>query len=288
MRRLPPSVFAVAGFVLACGTAAALAAPQASSPVLSAPPATPARAAADAGAALSRITLPAGSQRLAAAPRALRGSSGPDFTMAYATFKTATAYWRLANGAAATALLAQAPRGSSTWSYPGELSGAQITLPARGGWLGPRWLVIETRPDPGAAGRWLAEIQAVAVWTPWRLELPGAVASVTVRRLQDGAVLADVTDAGRVARIVAAVNALAVDDAIHAVYACPFGPAGKLPGFELSFTDSTGALLATAKTEWCPLDVSLKVGTHAPQQLIAGNLVATLERILGIALPPAF
>lgn len=281
-------MFAVAGLVLACGTAAALAAPQASSPVLTAPATTPVRAAADAGAALLRITLPAGSQRLATAPRALRGALEPDFTMAYVTFKTATAYWRLANGSAASALLAQAPRGSSSWSYPGDLSGAQITLPARGVWFGPSWLVIETRPDPSRAGRWLAEIRAVVVWTPWRLQLPGDVASVTVRRLQDGAVLAEVTNAGRVAQIVAAVNALAVDDAIHAVYACPELPAGKRPGFELSFTGSTGALLATATTEWCPLDVSLKVGTHAPQQLVAGNLAATLERILGITLPPAF
>jgi hypothetical protein len=281
-------VFAVAGFVLACGAAAALAAPQAPSPVLTAPAATRAQAATDAAAALSRITLPAGSRRLATAPRALRGADGPDFTMAYATFRTATAYWSLADGAAASALLAQAPHGSSTWSYPGELSGAQISLPARGGWFGPSWLVIETKPDASNPGRWLAEIQAVVVWTPWRLELPGDVASVTVRRLQDDRVLADVTDAGRVARIVAAVNALPVDDAIHAVYACPELPVGKRPGFELSFAGSTGALLATATTEWCPLDVSLKVGTHAPQQLITGNLTATLEGILGITLPPAF
>ena len=194
-------MFAVAGLVLSCGTAAALASPQASSPVLSAPAGTAARGAADARAAL-RITLPAGSQRLTAAPRSLRGALEPDFTRAFATFKTATAYWSLAGGAAASALLAQAPRGSSSWSYPGGLRGAQITLPGRGAWFGPSWLVIETRPDPSAGGRWLAEIQAVVVWTPWRLELPGDVASVTVRRLQDGAVLARVTDAGRVVGVI--------------------------------------------------------------------------------------
>ncbi|MGA3362708.1 MAG: hypothetical protein ABSD82_11845 [Solirubrobacteraceae bacterium] len=290
MRKLTPLVLALAVLVVVCATAvSSRAASSVSSPVLRAPAGTAAAAARDARAALAAVALPAGSVRLATAPRALRAEPvGPDFTLPYVTFKTATEYWSLPDAGAASALLAQAPKGSSTWLDSGALSGAQIMLRSLGRWIGPRWLVIETKPDPGAGGRWLAELQGVAVWTPQRLVLPGDVASVTVRRLQDGATLATVTSAAQVASIVATLNGLAVDDAIRAVYACPALQSGRKPGFELLFDGSTGALLASATTEWCPNDVSLKVGTHGPQQLIAGDVVGALEKILGIALPPAF
>jgi hypothetical protein len=287
MRKLTPSVLALTFLVVVCGTS--WAALSGSSPVLRAPAGTAAAAAADARAALAAVAPPAGSRRLATEPRALRAEPvGPDYTMPYVTFRTATEYWSLRDAGAANALLAQAPKGSSTWLDPGALSGAQIMLRSLGRWMGPRWLVIETKPDPGAGGRWLAELQGVAVWTPQRLVLPGDVASVTVRRLQDGATLATVTSAAQVAAVVATVNGLAVDDGIHAVYACPALQSGKRPGFKLLFDGSTGALLASASTEWCPSDVSLKVGTHGPQQLIAGDVVGELQKILGIALPPAF
>jgi hypothetical protein len=287
MRKLTPSVLALAVFVVVCATAVSSWA--ASSPVLRAPAGTEAAAAADARAALAAVKLPEGSVRLTSEPRVLRAEPvGPGLTMPYVTFRTATEYWSLPDAGAASALLAQAPKDSSTWLDPGALSGAQIMLRSLGRWMGPRWLLIETKPDPGAGGRWVAELQGVAVWTPQRLVLPNDVASVTVRRLQDGATLATVTGAAQVQAIVATINGLAVDDGIDAVFACPAMQSGKRPGFELLFAGSTGALLASATTEWCPDDVSLKVGKHAPQQLIAGNVVGELEKILGIALPPVF
>jgi hypothetical protein len=290
MRKLTPSVLVLAFFVVVCGMAvSSRAASSASSPVLRAPAGTEAAAAADARAALAAVKLPEGSVRLTSEPRVLRAEPvGPGLTMPYVTFRTATEYWSLPDAGAASALLAQAPKDSSTWLDPGALSGAQIMLRSLGRWMGPRWLLIETKPDPGAGGRWVAELQGVAVWTPQRLVLPGDVASVTVRRLQDGATLATVTSAAQVQEIVAAVNGLAVDDAIDAIFACPAMQSGKRPGFELLFAGSTGVLIASATTEWCPSDVALRVGTHGPQQLIAGNVVDELERILGIALPPIF
>jgi hypothetical protein len=276
-----------AALVLACGVALAASAP--SSPEVHAPAATAAQAAADARAAVAAVAIPAGSQRLEALPSALRGSIGPDYSQAYATFATATEYWQLANAGAAATLLAQAPKGSSSWSNWASWSqGVQITLPAGGSWMGPRWVVIAATADPGHTGRWVAAVSATFVWTPYRLELPGDSSSVTVSRLQGGSVLARVSDAKRVAAIVAVIDALAVDDAVHAVYACPAEPAGEKPGFELSFADASGAVVATASTEPCPPDVSLRVGRRGPQQLILGDLRAQLQRILGISLPPVF
>jgi len=100
------------------------------------------------------------------------------------TFKTASAYWRLAGGAAARALLAQFHHTAISETGPGEVHFVQVTLPVQGAWMGPRWLTIETAP--GAGGHWLAELQGVAVWTPSRLELPGDVAAVTVTSLRTG------------------------------------------------------------------------------------------------------
>jgi hypothetical protein len=290
--RLRASLIATVTLALGCAAIAAAS----SSGVLDAPAATASRAAADARASLDRITLPAGSRRLPVAPPGLRGPLEPDFTMGYRTFRTATEYWRLATAADAAQLLAQAPVASTTWSDPGGVRGAQIALAPAGPWIGPRWLVIEIRPDPSTAGAWLAELQAVAVWTPWRLEIPADVASVTVTRLQDGAKLATVSAPAQVAQIVAAVNGLAVDDAVDAVFSsarnalrdCPALLSGKKPGFALSFDAASGTMLASANTEWCPADLALRVASHAPQQLILGDLVARLQGILGITLPPAF
>ena len=276
----------MAAVVALCGSAAASSASQAASPVLAAPAATAAQAGADARTALGAVRLPVGSQRLSSAPRTLSDEpTGPDLTRPYASFKTAIAYWRLASSAAANALLAQARHPAMSESGPGDLRIVQITLPAEGAWMGPRWLTIETKP--GAGGHWLAELEGVAVWTPYRLELPSGVATVSVSRLQDGSVLARVSGAAEVGRIVAAVDALAVDDAIHAVYACPAEPLGVRRGFELSFAASSGAVLATATTIFCPQDLALKVGTHGPQELLLGGLVAQLQKILAITLPPA-
>jgi hypothetical protein len=287
MSRIARPALALAVLVALCGSAVADGASRASTPVLKAPAATVARAAADARAALSAVSLPAGSQALPSAPHALAAEpGGPDLTQPYATFKTATAYWRLASAAAASALLAQARHPAISETGPGDLHLTQIMLATEGAWMGPRWLTIETKP--GSGGHWLAELQGVAVWTPYRLELPSAVAAVSVRRLQDGSLLADVRSPAQVARLVAAVNALAVDDAIHAVYACPAEPVGKRPGFQLSFLTGSGAVLATATTVACPPDVALRVGTHGPQELILGGLAGRLQKILRITLPPAF
>jgi hypothetical protein len=290
MRKLTPLVLASAFFVVVSVTAVgSRAASAVASPVLRAPVGTAAQAAADARAALAAVTVPAGSVRLSSEPRAFRGEpTAPDYTAAYASFKTANEYWSLANADAVSALLAQAPTGSSTWLDQGGQHGAQITLRSLGRWMGPRWLAIDTEPDPSAPGRWLVQLQGVAVWTPQRLVLGSGVASVTVRRLSNGATLARVTSAAQVARIVATVNNLAVDDATGAIYACPALQSGNRPGFELYFAGPAGALLATVGTEFCPPDVALKVGTHGPQQLIAGNVVERLQKIIGIALPPAF
>ncbi len=284
MSRLTSSVLALTAVGALCATAVGAGASQSSSPVLAAPAATAAQAGAEARAALRTVTLPAGSQALSAKPGALSGpQGGPDLTRPYVTFKTASAYWRLAGGAAARALLAQFHHTAISETGPGEVHFVQVTLPVQGAWMGPRWLTIETAP--GAGGHWLAELQGVAVWTPSRLELPGDVAAVTVTSLRDGSVLARVSAAAQVGEIVDLVNALAVDDAIHAVYACPELETGMRPGFELSFAAASGAALATATSVFCPPDVALKVGTHGPQALILGDLVAQLQRILGITLP---
>lgn len=286
-RTLTRALLVAAALALLATTAATFAAATPASGVANAPAGTAERAAADARQALAGITLPPGSQRLAAPPPALRGPLEPDFTMGYVTFRTATEYWRLPSAKAARALLAQAPAGATTWSDTPGTRGARIALPAAGAWIGPRWLVIATLPDPSVHGAWLAELQSVAVFTPWRLEIaPAAVASVTVTRLADHAVLARVSAPTQVAAIVAAVNGLAVDDAVNAFYGCPALLGAGRPGFELSFAAASGALLASASTQWCPQDLALTVGAHAPQRLILGDLVARLQRILAITLPP--
>ena len=88
-----------------------------------------------------------------------------------------------------------------------------------------------------------------------------------------------------VARIVAAVNGLDVDDAVHAIYACPEQPAGSVPGFGLTFAAASGATLATASTQACPEDLLLAVPGHGSQRLILGNLRDELGAILSRTLP---
>jgi hypothetical protein len=296
MRRLTPSVLLASGFVLLCGTVAALAAPdapRASSTVLRAPAGTPARAAAEVAAVLARAGLPAGSTRIATpSPQLVAALHGPLFNQPFVTFASARQYWTLPSGAPGSpeALTPRIP-GASVSVRWGEgsptITGVQWDLPPAGRWLGPRWLVINAIPDPGAAGRWLALLEATVVWTPWRLELPGSVGSVVVRRAQDGAVLARLGDPARVARVLAAVGALAVDDAIHAVYACPLLPTGSRPGVELSFLGASGNVVATAATESCPQDLSLAVRGGRTQQLILDGFLGRLEAIVGRRLPAA-
>ena len=129
-------------------------------------------------------------------------------------------------------------------------------------------------------------VTAVDVWTPSRLEIPADVRSVTVTRLSDGAVLARVSAAATIARMIAAVNGLAVDDAVHAVYPCPMVPVGDRPGFRLTFAAADGSVLATASTQLCPEDLLLSVGTRQ-QRLILGDIVPELEGILATPLPSA-
>ena len=264
----------------------------ADSPVVSAPRGTPARAAADARAALGEIRLPAGSRRLRSLPRGVSAPSSSGFTRPFVTVKIADEYWTIPRDAV-TALFAQTRRGDTSWSSgpaggPVEQRGEQILLPDLGRWIGPRWLVIAAKPDPRAAGRWLVLVQSVVVWTPRRLVVPRGVRSVSVRRLQDSSVIDRVDDPSRVARIVAAVDALAVDNAIHAVYSCPALGVGARPGVELSFAGASGALLASASTEYCPRDLIFGVPGHGRQLLILGDLLTRLEAILGRRLPPAF
>ncbi len=282
--------------MLLCGAVAAPAAPhapRASATVLRAPAATPARAAADVAAVLARAGLPAGSTRIATpSPALLAALRGPSFNQPFVTFASARQYWTLPSSAAGgPELLTPRIPGASVSMRWGDgspaITGVQWRLPPAGRWLGPRWLAINTIPDPGAAGRWLALVEATVVWTPWRLELPGSVRSVVVRRAQGGAVLARVSDAARVARVLAAVGALAVDDAVHAVYACPFLPAGFTPGIELSFLGASGNVVATAATPFCRPDLSLHVLGGPTQQLVLDGFLGRLEAIVGRRLPAA-
>jgi hypothetical protein len=297
MRRLTPSALLASCVVLLCAAVAALAATSApsaaSSTVLRAPAATPARAAADVAAVLARAGLPAGSSRIAApSPALVAALQGPSFNQPFATFASARQYWTLPSGAGGGPEL-PAPRipGASVAERSGDgspaITGVQWRLPTGGRWFGPRWLAINAIPDPGAAGRWLALVEATVVWTPWRLELPRGVRSVVVRRAQGGAVLARVANPARVARVLAAVGALAVDDAVHAVYACPFLPAGFTPGVELSFLGASGNVVATAATEFCPQDLSLTVRGGRTQRLILDGFLGRLAAIVGRRLPAA-
>jgi len=286
--------------VLLCGAVAALAAPaapraaqRAPSTVLRAPAGTAARAAADVQTVLARAGLAVGSTRIATPSRQLVAAlREPDFNQPFVTFATARQYWTLPSDASGgPELLAPRIPGASVEVSWGDgsptITGVQWDLPPAGRWLGPRWLAINAIPDPGAAGRWLALLEATVVWTPWRLELPGSVRSVVVRRAQDGAVLARVSDPARVARVLAAVGALAVDDAIHAVYSCPSISPGSRPGVELSFLGAAGDVVASAATESCPQDLSLHVRGGRTQQLLLDGFLGRLAAIVGRRLPAA-
>ena len=293
MRRRTSAALLATAVALLCAVAGALAAPGAPSTVLRAPPGTPARAAADVAAVLARAWLAAGSARIATpSPRLVAALRGPSFNQPYATFASARQYWIIpGNRSGAPELLAPRIPGAAASERWGNgspaITGVQWTLPPAGRWLGPRWLAINTIPDPGAAGRWLALVEATVVWTPWRLELPASVRSVVIRRAQDGAVLVRLTDRARVARVLAAVGALAVDDAVHAVYACPFLPAGARPGVELSFANAAGTVVASAATQFCRPTLALHVRGGRTQQLLLDGFLRRLEAITGRRLPPA-
>jgi hypothetical protein len=294
MRRLaPPALLLAAALAVLGGAVGALAAPDAPSTVLHAPAGTAARAAADAAVVLSRARLAPGSERVGPpSPQLVAALHGPYFNQPFVTFAAARQYWRLPSDAAGgPELLAPRIPGASVsvrWGNGSPTNtGAQWDLPPAGPWLGPRWLAINAIPDPTAAGRWLALLEATVVWTPWRLELPRSVRSVVVRRAQDGAVLARVSDPARVARVLAAVGALAVDDAVHAVYSCPSISPGERPGVELSFLGAAGNVVATAATEFCRQDLSLHVRGGRTQQLVLDGFLGQLEAIVGRRLPPA-
>jgi hypothetical protein len=296
MRRLTPSALLATAVVLLCGSVAVLAAPdapRAPSTVLRAPAGTAARAATDAAAVLARARLAVGSTRIATpSPQLVAALHGPAFNQPFVTFATARQYWTLSSDASGgPELLAPRIPGASVSVSWGDgsptITGVQWDLPPACRWLGPRWLAISAIPDPGAGGRWLALLEATVVWTPWRLELPGSVRSVVVRRAQDGAVLARLSDPARVARVLAAVGALAVDDAIHAVYSCPSISPGARPGVELSFLSAAGNVVATAATEFCPQDLSLHIRGGRTQQLLLDGFLGRLEAIVGRRLPAA-
>jgi hypothetical protein len=297
MRRLTPSALLATAVVLLGGAVTALAAagaPRAApSTVLRAPAATAARAAADTAAMLAGARLAPGSVRIATPSRQLVAAlHGPYFNQPFVTFATARQYWTLpSEGSAGPELLAPRIPGASVSVSWGDgsptITGVQWDLPPAGRWLGPRWLAINAIPDPGAAGRWLALLEATVVWTPWRLELPGSVRAVVVRRAQDGAVLARVSDPARLARVLAAVGALAVDDATHAVYSCPSIAPGVRPGVELSFLSAAGDVVATAATEFCAPDLSLHIRGGRTQQLLLDGFLGRLEAVVGRPLPAA-
>jgi hypothetical protein len=285
-------VSAVAGFVAVLAAAASVAAASSPSPWVSAPPGTAARASALARAALAEIRLPAGAQRLSQAPSGLLAAlSEPNMSAGYTSFARVSSYWTVPSAAAAASAIAQTPAGAgggtSTWGTgPAGGRGAEWTLPLNDDWLGPRLLAVGAIADRAAGSRWLLVGTAVVVWTPRRLELPSGIASVSVRALGGGApLLASVSAPASVARIVAAVNGLDVDDAVHAIYACPAQPGRGVDGFALTFEGASGATLATASTEACPADLLLAVPGHGSQRLILGNLRDELAAILSRTLP---
>jgi hypothetical protein len=284
-------VSAVAGFVAVLAAAASIAGASAPSPWVSAPPGTAARASALARAALAEIRLPAGAERLSQAPSGLLAAlAEPNLTAPYGSFERVSGYWTVPGAGAAASVLAQTPAGAgggtSTWGTgPAGGRGVDWTLPLDDDWLGPRLLAVGAIADHAAGSRWLLAATAVVVWTPRRLELPAGVASVSVRALSGGPPLVDVIAPATVARIVAAIDGLDVDDAIHAIYACPEQPAGSVPGFGLTFAAASGATLATASTQACPADLLLAVPGHGSQRLILGNLRDALGAILSRTLP---
>ena len=294
MRRLPPSVSAVAGFAAVLAAAVSIATASAPSPWVSAPAGTAARASALAAAALAEIRLPPGAQRVSGVPRALLAAlSEPDPSAAYASFERVSGYWTVRSAAAAADVVARTPPGASVsfgWSNtdPSRGRGQLFTFALKDPWIGPRQLAVGAIADPGAGSRWLVAATAVVVWTPRHLELPAGVASVSVRALSGGAPLVVVSAAATVARIVAAVNGLDVDDAVGAIYHCPEQPAGRTPGFGLTFADSTGTTLATAATGACPEDLLLAVPGYGGQRLILGNLRDELGAILSRTLPATY
>jgi hypothetical protein len=284
-------VSAVAGFVAVLAAAASVAAASAPSPWVPAPAGTAGRASALARAALAEVRLPAGAEPLSQPPRALLAAlSEPDWSSGYATFARVTGYWTVPSAAAAASFVATTPPGAEVsfgWSNtdPPQGRGQLFTLALSDRWIGPGALIVGAIADPADGPRWLVTATAVVVWTPRRLELPVGVASVSVRALSGGAPLADASAPATVARIVAAVNGLDVDDAVHAIYACPEQPAGRIPGFGLTFAAASGATLATASTQACPEDLLLAVPGHGSQRLILGNLRDALEAILSRTLP---
>jgi hypothetical protein len=284
-------VSAVAGFVAVLAAAGSVAAASAPSPWVPAPAGTAGRASALAGAALGEIRLPAGAQRVSQAPSGLLAAlSAPDPSAGYVSFERVSGYWTVPSAAAAAQVIGRTPPGARVsvgWSNtdPAGGRGQEFTLVLEDRWLGPATLVVGAIADPAAGSRWLLAATAVVVWTPRRLELPAGVASVSVRALSGGAPLADVSAPARVARIVAAVNGLEVDDALGATFHCPEQPAGSMPGFVLAFAASSGDTLATASTQACPADLLLAVPGYASQRLILGNLRDDLEAILSRALP---
>jgi hypothetical protein len=284
-------VSAVAGFAAVLAAAASVAAASAPPPWVSAPAGTAGRASALAAGALAGIRLPAGAQPLSQAPSGLLAAlSEPNLAAGYASFERVSGYWTVPSAAAAASVLAQTPAGAgggmSSWgSGPAGGRGVEWTLPLAERWIGPRLLAVGAIADRADGSRWLVAATAVVVWTPRRLELPAGVASVSVRALSGGAPLAEVSAPATVARIVAAVDGLDVDDAVHAVYACPAQPAGNVPGFGLTFAGASGSTLATASTQACPADLLLAVPGHGSQRLILGNLRDQLEAILSRSLP---
>lgn len=253
----------------------------ASAPWLHAPATTATNARTVARDAVAAIAMPAGSQRLAAAPRA--APSPPDFDQPYRTFASARAWWSVPSSEVG-ALLARAPAGSTRWSSdPGGGEGVQIMLHEPSSpWFGPRWVVIAAAPQPGGA-RALVLVESTVVWTPRRLELPAGVRTITVRNQSGGAVLARVGDPARIAAVERAIAALRVDDAVDGVYACP-EQSGAV-GFSLALAGAGGAPLASVTTEACPPDARLRVGASASQALMLGDLRARLQAILDVRLP---
>jgi hypothetical protein len=255
--------------------------------VIRAPAGIAALAQQDADGILAAVKLPAGAQAANVVPRGVRSELiGIDLARPYASFREQTRYWTV-SAASVGQLLAAPPAGGTSYMYGHGNDSARFaswSLPAAGRWIGARYLELIAAPDPSDSGRWFVEVQADVIWTAEVIDLPQGIASVTIRAIPGGRLVLNETAPQRVAAIVAAVNALPVDDAVNAVFSCP---AMRIEGgeIELLFRARGGRVLATAYTALCPDALSLSVPGSGHQLRTLTGFVLRLDRIVQRSLP---
>jgi hypothetical protein len=287
-------VLAACGVLAGCGgsmPAAAHGLAQAQSPVLRAPADIALLARRSARAVLARVRLPAGARPVPGTSRVLQpptfhngAAFGDDY--GYVSIVESQQTWRVA--ASPQVILsdvsaALGPGATSTGEGYGSPAGAieseTWSLPRSDAWFSRRDLSVSVSAGPGNLST--VAVAARVVWIPELLRIPPGVRSVTVALTPSGKVLVRVSHPGAVRAIIAAVDALRPDEAVHAIFGCPalIGPKGPTE-LRLTFANAAGQTLAVLATEWCPADARLSVTGHGSLQLFAGAaLVHELEAI---------